>query len=85
MRRGVWRGTGDYSITISKEQVMAPVGHISSQSVHQWHSCVSMTVIIFSIKTKAPQRQTLTHNPQPLHFSNSTLGMSVTMVTPVNY
>jgi hypothetical protein len=51
------------SIMISKEQVNAPVGHTASQVVHQWQSSVSIIVIFSSIKTIAPQVQTLTQSP----------------------
>jgi hypothetical protein len=65
------------SMTISKAQVRAPVGHTTSQIVHQWHSSVSTMATAFFNSTIAPQWQTSIHNPQRLHFSASISGIRV--------
>jgi len=53
---------------ISKGQLIAPLRHTASQSVHQLHFTVSTTVMTLLTTARALQWHTLTHNPQPSHF-----------------
>src|SRR4030042_4623720 len=67
---------------ISKGQLMAPLGHTSSQRVHQPQLFTSWTMTAFPINTRAPQLQILTHSPHPWHLSLSIIGMSFIFYLP---
>jgi len=70
-------GLYGFGMIISKGQLMAPVGHTISQSVHQSHSTDSVIVTILPIMARALQWHTPTHKPHPSHFWMSIIGISI--------
>ena len=84
------RGLYRFSITISKGQLMAPVGQTSSHRVHhllhERHSSFLITVTTLSTSTRMLQWHTLTQSPHPSHFSRSITGTSTTIsASPCNH
>ncbi len=68
-----------FSILISNGQMMAFLGHTSSQFPHHLvqseHLFSSWKAATFSTITKALQEHVVTHTPHPSHFSLSIFGI----------
>jgi hypothetical protein len=66
-------------MTISKGQLIAPVGQTASHRVHQSHSWVGIKVITLLTRTSEFIWQTVVQSPQPLQRSCLITGNSINL------